>query len=330
MSAVVQEQGSVSSPDDTRPRVFISTSSFGKVDKAPLRRLEEEGVAVRLNPHGRTLTASEIAAFLTNVDGLIAGTEPLTRAVLSQAKQLRVISRCGTGLDNVDVKAAKELGIAVTATTQAHVPAVAELTLGAMIALLRQIPQNDRAIRSGVWHKPIGQLLRGRTVGIVGLGKVGKEVVRALKPFGARVLAYDAYPDTAFARAHDVHFTTLAALLRESDIVSLHLPYDPSLHHLLDRELLACMKPEAYLINTSRGGLVDEAALYDFLTSGKLAGAFLDTFEEEPYRGPLVQVPNVILSPHAGAYARESRIAMESEAVENLLRHLKVAIPQVR
>lgn len=330
MSVAVSDQTSPGLPSDGRPKVFISTSSFGKVDKAPLSRLREQGFAVQLNPRGRTLSAPEIAAFLADVDGLIAGTEPLTRSVLSQAKRLRVISRCGTGLDNVDLDAAAELGITVVATTQAHVPAVAELTLAGMLALLRQIPQSDRAVRRGEWQKPMGELLQGRTVGIVGLGKVGKAVVRLLQPFGARVLAYDPYPDTAFAREHGVRYTTLVDLVREAEIVSLHLPYQPHLRHLLDRELLACMKPGAYLINTARGGLVDEEALYEFLASGRLAGAFLDTFETEPYRGPLTEAPNVILSPHVGAYAREARLAMENEAVENLLRHLQAPVSQVR
>lgn len=303
--------------------VFISTSSFGKADPKPLDRLRASGITVRLNPLGRTLTDQEVTHFLKDVDGLIAGTEPLTREVLTQAPRLKVISRCGVGADNIDFEAAAEQGIVVTTTTHAHVAAVAELTLGAMIALLRRIPQNDQAVRQGRWTKAMGHLLHGRTVGIIGLGKVGKAVIRALQPFGVRVLAYDPMEDARFARKYGLRYTTLDELLQESDIVSLHLPYDPGVHHLLNRERLVQMRPGSYLINTSRGGLVDEEALGDLLQDGQLAGAFIDTFENEPYNGPLTQIPSVILSPHVGAYARESRVAMESEAVENLLRHLK-------
>jgi len=310
---------------DARLQVFVSTSSFGKVDARPLRLLEESGVAVQTNPFKRTLTSEEAAELLRDVDGLIAGTEPLTREVLSQAKRLKVISRCGTGVDNVDLEAAAELGIVVKATANAHIAAVAELTVGAMISLLRHIPHNDRAVRQGVWEKRIGQLLQGRTVGIVGLGKVGKAVVQSLQPFHVRVLAYDPYPDWAFARGYAVEYTDLGPLLQASDIVSLHVPYHPDLHHLISRERLAEMRQGAYLLNTSRGGLVDEEALCEALHSGRLAGAFIDTFETEPYRGPLLEAPGVILSPHVGAYARESRLLMETEAVENLLQHLKPA-----
>lgn len=302
-----------------RFQIFVSTSSFGKVDSKPLDLLKESGVAFFTNPHGRTLTEEEAAEFLEEVDGLIAGTEPLTRSVLARAKRLKVISRCGTGVDNIDLEAASEFGIAVKATATAHIAAVAELTVGAMFALLRHIPQSDRAVRDGIWKKSIGRLLQGRTVGIVGLGKVGKAVVRALEPFQVSALAYDPVPDWEFAKAHGVQYTTLSALLQAAEIVSLHLPYAPELRHLIDRERLSEMRRGAYLINTARGGLVDEEGLCDALQSGKLAGAFVDTFETEPYRGPLLDAPGVILSPHVGAYARESRLSMETEAVYNLL-----------
>ena len=305
-----------------RPRVFVSTSSFGKAGAKPLHMLQEQPIDLRLNPLGRTLTEEEAAAWLEDVDGLIAGTEPLTREVLRRANRLKVISRCGVGLDNVDLGAAAEFGIVVTSTTRAHVAAVAELTLGAMIALLRRIPQNDRAVRRGAWEKEAGELLQGRTVGLVGLGRVGKAVTQALAPFQVRVLACDPQADTVFAQAHGVEVTDLERLLQEAEIVSLHLPYHTGVHHLLDRDRLARMRPGAYLINTARGGLVDEEALCEALRAGRLAGAFIDTFEREPYRGPLAELPNVILSPHVGAYARESRLAMEIEAVENLLAHL--------
>jgi len=317
----------VDGPGALRPRVFIATSTFGKAGSEPLNRLKERGVAFTTNPLGRTLTADEAARFLADVDGVIAGTEPLTRSVLAQARRLRVISRCGTGLDNVDLEAAAEFGITVAATTRAHVAAVAELTLGAMIALLRRIPQNHLAVKSGRWEKHLGKLLHGRTVGIIGLGKVGKAVVRALGPFNTGLLAYDPYPDTEFARAHGVEFVTLDELLQRAEIVSLHLPYSPELRHLLGRERLARMREGAYLVNTSRGGLVDEDALCDFLQQGRIAGAFIDTFEREPYSGRLAGLDNAILSPHVGAYAEEARLAMELEAVENLLQNLETTVP---
>src|SRR5690606_11395425 len=219
-------------------------------------------------------------------------------------------SRCGVGLDNVDLEAATSRGIVVTATSQAHVDAVAELAVGAMLAQLRRIPQNDQAVRQGRWEKAPGKLLRGRTVGIIGLGRVGKAVVRALQPFSVRVLAYDPAQDAAFAAIYGIRYTTLDQLLAEAEIVSLHMPYTDANRHLISRERIERMRHGAYLVNTARGGLVDEEALCDALEGGKLAGAFIDTFEREPYQGRLTTLPNAILSPHVGAYAVESRLAM--------------------
>src|SRR5687768_6476674 len=169
--------------------VLISTSSFAQHSREPLAMLESWGAQYRLNSKGRKLTADEIVLMLEDVDGLVAGTEPLTRDVLLGAPRLKVISRCGTGLDNVDLVAAEELGIQVRNTPDAHVDAVAELTLAAMLAALRRIPEVDRSIRSGDWKKPMGRLLRNRTIGLIGLGRVGKRLIELLAPFQVKVLA---------------------------------------------------------------------------------------------------------------------------------------------
>lgn len=304
-------------------RVFVSTSSFGKHDPEPLRLLRQHRVAYELNPFRRRLGSHEIVDFIRDVDGLIAGTEPLTRDVLAQAKRLKVISRCGTGLDNVDLEAAAELGIVVTNTPYAHIDAVAELTLGAILALIRNIPHADRDIRQGKWHKSMGQLLKGSNVGIVGLGNVGRRLAELLEPFEPRLTAYDPQPDTSFAVAHRIRMETLEDLLQCADIVTVHVPYSAATHRLLDRKRLALMKPGSYIVNTSRGGIIDEEALYDFLRQGWLEGAYIDTFVHEPYNGPLAQLHNTLLTPHIGSYAKESRIRMEIEAVENLLASVK-------
>lgn len=300
-------------------RVFISTSSFGEHDPAPLQLLRQHRITYELNPHRRRLERHEIVEFIRNVEGLIAGTEPLDRKVLTQAKHLKVISRCGTGLDNVDLEAAEELGIVVTNTPTAHIDGVAELTLGAILALIRKMSYADRRIRQGEWSKSMGRLLKGSVVGIVGLGKVGRRMVELLQPFGVTIVAYDLLPDSDFASAHHIRIRPLDDVLRGADIVSVHVPYSAEVHHLLDRKRLALMKPGAFLINTSRGGIVDEEALYEFLDQGWLEGAYIDTFESEPYSGPLTRLPNTLLTPHIGSYAKESRVCMETEAVENLL-----------
>lgn len=302
--------------------VLISTSSFAQHSREPLELLEAWGARYRLNAQGRKLAADEIASLLNDVDGLIAGTEPLTREVLARAPQLKVISRCGTGLDNVDLDAAQEFGIDVRNTPDAHVDAVAELSFAAILSLLRHLTEADRTVRSRDWHKPMGRLLRGKTVGLVGLGRVGRRLIELLSPFEVAVLACDPCEDREFAMANDVEYVSLDNLLERSDIVSLHLPYGKQAHHLIDRSRLGRMKPDAVLVNCARGGIVDEGALYEVMLAGRLGGAHIDTFEHEPYDGPLTELQNVTCSPHIGSYAVEGRIRMEREAVQNLIESL--------
>ncbi len=299
--------------------VLISTSSFARHSRDPLDMLEAWGAQYRLNAQGRKLTAEEIASLLGDVDGLVAGTEPLTREVLLRAPRLKVISRCGTGLDNVDLAAAEELGIQVRNTPDAHVDAVAELTLAAMLSALRKLPEADRSIRAGDWKKPMGRLLRGRTVGLVGLGRVGRRLIELLAPFQVDVLATDPNEDSDLAASMGVQYVTLDELLEKSDIVSLHLPYSADVRHLINAERLGRMKSDAVLVTCARGGLVDEEALCAALREGRLGGAHLDTFESEPYAGPLCELTGLTLTSHIGSYAVEGRVQMERQAVENLI-----------
>ncbi len=308
-------------------KVLITTSSFGAKDEAALHALREAGSEAVLNPFGRTLTETEVAALLAEhrPAGLIAGLEPLTAAVMQGAgAHLQVISRCGTGLDNVDLAAAKQLGIAVLNTPAAPAEAVAELSLGLILALIRNVVTHDQLVRAGTWKKRMGLLLSEITVGIVGLGRVGRRVAAILRPLGTKVVATDVLPDHDWIAAHGVSLMTLPQLLAASDVVSLHLPYaSGDLHRLMNAERIAAMKPGSFLINTSRGALIDEPAVADALQSGHLAGAAIDTFEHEPYAGLLLQAPNIILSPHAGSYARATRNRMELEAAQNLVREMK-------
>lgn len=311
---------------DPRPanlQILISTSSFGSTERAALDLLEEAGLTVRLNPYGRKLKTDESIALLENVTGLIAGTETLDRAVLTRARNLRVISRVGTGIDNIDLEAARELGIAVFNTPDAVVDAVAELTLAGMLNLLRHVAQTDRGIRGGAWEKRMGALLRGKTVGIVGLGRVGKALARLLQPFHVTILASDVKQDTVFANEFGVRFVSLDELVKEADVITLHLTYSAEVEHLMNRERLERCKKGALIVNCARGGLVDEGALYELLRAGHLGGAYMDAFEQEPYGGALCELENVLLTAHMGSYAAECRAQMELEAAQNLVRHLQ-------
>lgn len=289
------------------------------MSRRPLQLLEDFGAEYKLNPYGRKPTSPEMIELLKDADGLIAGTEELNRHVLSHAPRLKIISRCGVGIDNVDLEATGELGIHVCNTPEAHVDSVAELTLAGILDVLRHVSYADRLLRLQRWEKQMGSLLREKTVGIIGLGRVGMALVRLLEPFDVRVLAYDIDQHQALEQRNRVEYCSLNELLKHSDIVTLHLPYTTDTEHVLDRSRLAAMKPGAIVVNCSRGGLLDEQALYELLTEGKLGGAYLDTFEHEPYDGPLTNVPNVVLTPHIGSYAAESRLRMEVEAVKNLL-----------
>jgi D-3-phosphoglycerate dehydrogenase / 2-oxoglutarate reductase len=298
-------------------KVLISTSSFAMDHNPHVDRLREAGIEVLGNPHGRKLTEVEIAELMdAQVIGLLAGVEPLTRAVIDAAPALKVISRCGTGLDNVDLDSVARRNIALFNTPEAPADAVAELCLGLMLMMLRRIGEVDRRLRGAEWPRLPGRLLGSQTVGLIGLGRIGKRVARLCQAFGATVLAHD--PQVS-APPPGVRLLDLDALLAASDLVSLHLPYAPEHCHLIDSQAIAAMKPGALLINTARGGLIDESALAEALRDGRLGGAALDVFEDEPYRGTLTGFDNVVLTAHIGSQARECRQRMELEAAENLV-----------
>lgn len=303
-----------------KERVFISTTSFGKEDGRPLEMLRDAGLDISTNPYGRKLTEYEAADLLSDKDCLIAGTEPLTAKVLGSAKKLKVISRCGVGMDNVDVAAATRLGIRVFNTPYGPTQSVAELTVGLILDLLRRITAMDRDVREGTWKKRMGNLLGGKRVGIIGFGKIGRKVAELLAPFGVEL----AYCDIC---ACDCSLPASSMLMDEllawADIITLHCSISKPGAALLGAEQLSVMKKGAWLVNASRGGLIDEQVLYNALKDGHLAGAALDVFEKEPYNGPLAGLDNIILTPHIGSYAKEGRIEMEIQAVENLIEGLR-------
>jgi D-3-phosphoglycerate dehydrogenase / 2-oxoglutarate reductase len=299
-------------------QVLISTSSFNLDNFAQLSDLNKAGVEVKLNPFAARLTEEQVIDLLgTDTIGLIAGLEPLTQNVLKSAKSLKVIARVGTGLDSVDLVAAKELGITVLNTPDAPTKAVAELTIAHILGLLRNVSQADRQVRVGVWKGLMGSLLESKTVGIVGFGRIGKRVATLLSAFGASVIISDAQVEQS-----DYPNIELDELCIKSDILSLHLPYNEATHHIINEKNLNLMKKGSYIVNISRGGLVDETALLAALKSGHLAGAALDCFEQEPYEGELRNLETVQITAHMGSYARETRDLMEQEASRLLVNAL--------
>lgn len=302
--------------------IAVSCSSFGVADAAPRDLLADAHARLVENPHGRTLTEAEVGELLVEADGLIAGTEPLTAAVLEAAPRLRAISRVGVGTDNVDLSAAARLGIAVFNTPDAVTQAAAELTLAGILGVLRHVHRMDADMREGRWNRRMGALLGGKTVGIVGLGRIGKKVATLLEPFGVERIAYDIFPDIDWAQEHGVTFMPFEHLLETADVITIHTSKQPDAGPLFGPEQIVRMKHGAVVADTARGDVLDEAALYEALSSGRLAGAYLDVFAHEPYDGPLRELPNVLLTPHAGSYAAEARCRMESDAAEQLLAFL--------
>lgn len=295
-------------------KILLGPSSFAETDAMPLLRLQQAGYEVVDNPYKRKLTKTELVALLTpDVIGIIAGLEPLDREVLAGSR-LKVVSRVGSGMSNVDQSAAGELGIAVRSTPNGPTQAVAELTLGALLGLLRLIPQMDRALHAGTWDKRIGTQLAEKTVAIVGFGRIGRRVAELLAPFKVRLLIVDPFLNQA-----DITTGVLATLdeaLAKADIISLHSSGEDC---LLGAREFSQMKNGVFLLNVARGGLVDEQALLAALDTGRVAGAWLDTFTVEPYSGALCGRSNVVLTPHVGSYTLECRQGMENEAVDNLL-----------
>lgn len=302
-------------------KTAITTTSFGQYDTSPLDCLKKADFQYVLNPHGRKLTVDEIVELAQGVDGIIAGTETLNKSVLSALPDLKVISRCGAGVDNIDLKKAEKQGIKVFNTPDGPTLAVAELTLALILNLLRRVAPMDRQLRDGIWNKQMGNLLQGKKIGIIGFGRIGQRVAELLEPFGVKLVYCDLKQQSCSINCSEKKFDEI---LQWADIITLHLSLPPGCGPVLGEKELSAMKQGSWLVNVSRGGVVDEDALYCFLKNGHLSGAALDVFEQEPYIGTLRELPNVILTPHIGSYARESRVEMEMQAVENLLKGLNI------
>jgi D-3-phosphoglycerate dehydrogenase len=306
-------------------RVLVTPTSFAKHDPRLTQVLEETVGEVVYNPTSRPLTSAELRDLLPGCDGFIAGLDVIDRDALDTADHLKVIARYGVGVERVDLQAAQARGICVTNTPSANSNAVAELTLGLMLALARQIPTAVTTTRAGEWQRLSGVSLEGKTVGLIGFGNIGRAVARRVKAFETTVLAYDPYPNTAAVAALGVQLTPLDDLLPAADFVSLHLPVVPETRGMVNTAFLAKMKRGSYLVNTARGDLIDEAALLAALESGQITGAALDCFTVEPpgADNALLHLPQVIATPHSGAHTDGATNAMGWGALENCLAVLR-------
>jgi D-3-phosphoglycerate dehydrogenase / 2-oxoglutarate reductase len=303
----------------TSNRILTSPSSFGQIDQKPNELLKNKHYEPINNPYGRKLTESETIKLAGNCLGVVAGVESYNASVIDNLPNLKCISRVGVGMDSIDLDYAKSKGIFVVNTPDGPTRSVAEFTIGMTFSILRRIPQADSAIKKGCWEKQTGNLLYGKTIGVIGLGRIGRMVSEMFRGLGNNIVGYDLFPDKYWAKEHNVKLVDLNSLLDVADIVTVHIPGSTDSLPVIAFDELNRLKKGGFLINISRGNVVDEQVLYELLESNHLAGAAIDVYSKEPYTGPLCDLNNIILTPHIGSYAAEGKLQMEIDAVRNLI-----------
>jgi len=302
-------------------KILVTPTSFKKPQNDKAREiLESFADEIIYNPYGRPLESSEVKEMLAGCDGYIAGLDYIDEQAIKSADKLKIISRYGAGLDRVNLDSAKVKGITVTNTPGTNAVAVCELAFGLILSLARNIPKLNKAVQEGKWPRNNGIELKGKTISILGLGAIGKNLAERSKAFGMKVNAYDPYINKEYAKSKGIKECTFEEAIRTGDFISLHMPLMDSTKYCINEKAINMMKDGAFLINTARGGLIDENAAYDALIKGKLAGIALDAYEKEPVvDSPLVNLENVISTPHTGAHTNEAISSMGMMAVENLI-----------
>jgi len=308
--------------------IVVTPRSFSSTSDKPKNILESKNYNIDYNNTGKPYSQEEMIKKVQNCDGIIVGIDPLNKKVLKNAKNLKIISKYGVGTDNIDIEYCKKNDIIVTNTPHANNKAVADLAFGLMLNLARRINEADRKTHAGQWGKIIGDAVNNKTLGIIGLGKIGKEVVKRAKGFDMDILVFDIVKDQEFKEEYDIEYTEFEELLNKSDFISIHTPLNENTRNLITYTELDKMKSTAYLINTSRGGIVDEDDLYKALKEKIIKGAALDAYvKEPPENSPLKELDNIIMTSHMGAYTVEAIEKMGVEAVKNLIDVLESKTP---
>ncbi len=296
----------------------VTSYPYGISSSDPVDLLVRNGFDVRLSPHKRKHTSAETGALLGDVEVLLAATEALPAEIIAKGlPKLKHIARVGVGLDNFDVRFCMEHNIAVTYTPDAPARSVVEQVFGILISLGRRFVEAHEGLRQGQWKRLTGVLWQGKTLGILGCGRIGRQVAVVAKAFGINVIAHDIVEDHAWATQHGVRYVSLDELLETSLGVTVHLPLTRKTENLLNKDRLKQMRKGSYYINTCRGEVHDEVALYELLSNGHLAGAALDVYHKEPYVGPLATLPNVFLCCHQGSCSHDGRYQMEIQSAQN-------------
>jgi D-3-phosphoglycerate dehydrogenase len=302
-------------------KILITATSFKPDSDTPaMKKLRSFAGSLVFNSSGKPLSEDELIPLLEGCEGCIAGLDHYTSKVIESAPSLKVISRYGAGVDRVDLAAAKAKNIIVCNTPGANAQAVADLTFALLLCAARKVPVLDRKTREGQWPRSNGIELYGKAIGILGLGAVGKAVARRAAGFSMKILAYDPFINREYAESNGIIPADFNSLIREADFLCLHLPLTDETRHVISADVMKAMKKGAVIVNTARGGLVDEAAAYELLASGHLGGLGLDVYEEEPpQKSPLLDLENVVLTPHTAAHTAEATSAMAEMSVQNLI-----------
>lgn len=311
-------------------KILVATRSFGSTSSKPWDVFEKNGCEIVKADMSQKMTEERLIELLYGVDGAVIGVVPMTENVLEQSPALKAVSMHGVGVDHIDLAAAKQRGVVIANCQGVNDQSVADLTIGLMIAVARNLPSVDRKVRQGGWGAHAGTELWKKTIGLIGLGRIGRGVVKRALGFDMQVLAFDPY-----VKAEDIDqeisMVSFDEVLQESDFVSLHAALTEETRHMIAAKQLGAMKPTAYLVNTSRGTLIDEAALYEALSNNQIAGAALDAYEvEPPGDNPLLLLDNIVLTTHIGAHTQESIERVGVMAAENVLRTLKGGEPHFR
>jgi len=312
-------------------KIFVASRSFGRVVDDGVKLLQSVG-EIMWNPFGRTLTSKELRDFLSDVDAALLGNDACDAEVLGSARKLKIVSRHGIGVDAVDLEAATANGIIVTNTPGVNTISVAEYTMALILALLRMIPEAGASLKSGRWEglRFVGRELAGLKLGIVGLGSIGAEVAKRARGFRMEVLYVDKRRSLELEGELGLTYRSIEDLLKEADIISIHLPLTPETKGLIGREEIALMKKGVYIVNTARGGILNVDALEEALREGKVAGAALDVFDPEPpdFNHPIFKMENVILTPHIAAYTLEAIRRVDLMAAENIMKAIRGEVPE--
>ena len=308
-------------------KILVTTVPFADKNRLPLELLEKANIDYLINPLNKKLTEDELAEMVSDFDVIIAGTEPITKKVMDAATNLKMISRVGIGLDSVDLLEAEKRGIVVSYTPDAPAPAVAELTVGLMLTLLRSVQLSNMEMHNGKWHRFFGRRLSEVTVGIIGVGRIGTGVIEHLKGFGSmNILLNDTGSYSQdwhnIEKEYNVEWEDKEVIYQQADIITIHTPLTAQTKNMIKKEQLLSMKEDAIIINTARGGIVNEDDLYEVMQAGHLSGAAIDVFDFEPYTGKLREIDRCILTAHMGSMSIDCRTRMEVEATEEAVRFL--------